>query len=271
MKLSPRFAVIAFATLALARCSHGTVSALPSAPTPVTPAITLKSLTITPVGGGTIIAGNAAEITSSGPLPSTGAVLGAFAQYSDGSGKYVDATWATSDPNVLVVTGSSLRAMNRGSATLSATIGGQTATETFNVEPNMAGTWTGKYVVEQCTAGSASIYDAICGTTPGREPGVLPIGTAAPLTFQISKNGNDLTAVTAFGELRGTITGTDRGQNFLTLKGDLKVERTTLTIVYWDSRVKTDLMEGFIGFEVRIDGLPSYAAVTAHFDQLTRR
>jgi len=263
--------VIAVATLALARCSHGTVAALPSAPTPVTPAITLKSLTITPAGGGTIIAGNAVEITSSGPLPSTGAVLGAFAQYSDGSGKYVEAKWTTSDPNVLVVSGSSLKAMSRGSASLSATAEGQTATETFNVEPTMAGTWAGNYVVDQCSAGSASMYDGICGNTPGREPGVLPVGKSAPITFQIIKNGTDLSAVTAFGELRGTITGTDRGQNFLTLKGDLKVERTTLTIVYWDSRVETDLMEGFIGFEVRIDGVPSHAQVTAHFDNVTRR
>jgi hypothetical protein len=115
------------------------------------------------------------------------------------------------------------------------------------------------------------MLDAICGNTPGRAPGMLPVGKSAPVTFQIVKTGTDLTAVTAFGEWRGTIKGTDRGENFLTLTGDLKVDRTTLTLVHWDSRVKTDAMDGFIGFEVRIDGLPSWAVVTAHFDKLTRR
>lgn len=271
MRLAPRILAMAFATLTLASCSHGTVSALPTAPTASAPAVTIRSLTITPVGGVTIIAGNAVDITSSGPLPSSGAVLGAFAQYTDGSGKYVEAKWTTSEANVLVVSGSSLKAMSRGSATLSASVEGQTATETFIVEPNMAGTWTGSYVIDQCVAGSASMEDAICAKTPGREPGLFPVGTAAPLTFQLVKNRTDLSAVTAFGELRGTLIGTDRGQNFLTLRGDLKARTTTLTIVHWDSRAKTDAMDGFIGLEVRIDGLPGWAAVTAHFDKLTRR
>lgn len=268
MAVLSRSLVVALATLAIAGCSHGTVSELPTSPTS---AIALRTLTITPVGGGTIIAGDAAEITSSGPFPATGAALGAFAQYSDGSGQYVAAAWQSSDPDVLIVDGSSLKAIGRGTATLSATAEGQTASETFRVEPNVAGTWSGNYVIDQCTAGSGSMYEVICGNTPGRQPGILPVGTTAPLTFQITKSGTDLSAAAAFGNLRGTITGIDRGQNFLTLKGDLKAEQTTLTIVYWDSRVKTDLMEGFIGFEIRIEGVPSWAQLTAHLDNVTRR
>jgi len=271
MRSLSRFVVIASVTLVIGGCSHGTVRDLPAAPTPVAPVVTIKSLTITPVGGGTMFAGGSTEITSSGPLPSSGAMLGAFAQYTDGSGKYVAASWTSSDPNVVMVVDSSLRAMGRGLATLTATAEGQTATETFKVEPNMAGTWAGNFVIDQCGAGSASMYDAVCGKTPGREPGILPIGKAAPIAFQIVKSGTDLTALSSFGELRGTITGTDRGQNFLTLKGELTGKGTTLTIVNWDSRVKTDLMEGFIGFEVRIEGLPTNAALTAHFDNVTRR
>jgi hypothetical protein len=105
----------------------------------------------------------------------------------------------------------------------------------------------------------------------GRAPGVLPIGAAPPLHLQITKSGKDLTAVAQFGELRGTLTGTDRGSNFLTFKGDLTVNRTTITLVYWDARVRTDAMEGSIAFEVRIAGVPSFAAVTAHLDKVTRR
>lgn len=268
MTLPSRYLGIAFLTLATASCAHGVVDELPTSPTAAgPPPITVTKLTITPVGGGSLIAGNAAEITASGPFPSTGAVLGAFAQNSDGSGQYVEAAWTTSDANVIAISGTRFAAVNRGTATITATAHGLTATETFTVEPNVAGTWTGRYIVDKCAAGSASMEELICG----KAKGVLQVGAAAPATFTITKDGTALSAVTAFGELRGTLTGTDRGQNFLTLKGDLKVNQTTLTLVYWDARVRTDAMEGFIGFEVRIDGVPSWAAVSAHFDSVTRR
>lgn len=265
MDLRSRLAGICVLIVVTAGCSHGTVSELPTAPS-----ITLKKLTVTPVGGGTITAGGTVEITASGPFSSATPVLGAYAQYSDGSGKYVGATWTTSDPNVIIVSDAVLKAIGRGTATLTATAQGQSASESFTVEPNVTGTWSGTYVIDTCDAGSGSTFEAVCGT-PGRARGMFPVGSAAPVTFQLAKSGNDLSAVTAFGDLRGTITGTDRGANFVTLLGTLTGNRITLTLVHWDSRAQIDVMEGFIGFEVRIDGLPSHAAVTAHFDNLTRR
>lgn len=270
MNLPSRFVGIACATLMLGGCSHGTVAQLPTGPT-AAPAVTVKRLTITPVGGGTMLAGGTSEITTSGAFPSTGATLGAFVEYTDGSGEYVEAAWTSSDPSVLVVSGSSMRAMGRGTATLTATAKGHTASETFKVEPGIPGTWAGTYVVDQCSAGSASMHELICSALPGRTPGVLPVGTAAPINFQVRQTGSDLTATAAFGEIRGTLTGSDRGQNFLTLKGDLTFDRTTITVIYWDARVKTDVMDGFIGFEVRIAGIPSLAQVTGHFVDVTRR
>lgn len=266
MRLRSRFAGISLLIVVIAGCSHGTVSALPTAPS-----VVLRKLTVTPVGGGTMTAGNTVDITPSGPLSSSAPALGAYAQYSDGSGKYIEATWTTSDANVAIVSDAVLKAVGRGTATLTATALGQTASESFTVEPNVAGTWSGTYVIDTCDAGSGSMFEAVCGNTPGRARGIFPVGTAAPVTFQLAKSGNDLSAVTAFGDLRGTITGTDRGANFVTLLGNLTGNRTTVTLVHWDSRAKIDLMEGFIGFEVRIDGVPSHAAVTAHFDNLTRR
>lgn len=270
MSLPSRFVVIACATLMIAGCSHGTVAELPTSPT-AAPAVTVRRLTITPAGGGTMLAGGTAQITTSGPLPSTGAVLGAFVEYTDGSGEYVDAAWTSSDPSVLVVSGSTMRAIGRGTATLTAAAKGHTASETFRVEPGIPGTWAGTYVVDQCAAGSASMHELICSALPGRQPGVLPVGAAAPISFQVRQTGTDLTATAAFGEIRGTLTGSDRGQNFLTLKGDLTFDRTTITVVYWDALVRTDVMEGFIGFEVRIAGIPSFAQVTGHFVDVTRR
>lgn len=271
MNLPSRFVVIACATLVTAGCSHGTTNQLPTAPTTVTPTVTVRRLTITPVGGASIIAGKSAEITSSGPFPTTGATLGAFAEYTDGSGKYVEASWTSSDPNVLVVSNGSLRGIARGSATLTATAEGHTDSEIFTVEPGIGGSWAGNYVVDSCAAGSGSMDELICNALPGRRQGVLKVGSVAPINFQITQSGTDLSATAAFGEIRGTLSGTDRGQNFLTLKGDLTVSTTTLTVVYWDARVKTDAMEGLIGFEVRIAGIPSHANVIGHFVDVTRR
>lgn len=259
------------ATLVIGGCSHGTVAQLPTAPTATTPAVTVRRLTVTPVGGGSIIAGKSAEITTSGPFPTTGAALGAFAEYSDGTGQYVEATWTSSDPSVLTVSGTSLRALKRGTATLTAAAVGHTASETFTVEPGIAGSWAGTYIVDSCAAGSGSMDELICNAVPGRRQGVLKVGSVAPINFQITQTGTDLSATAAFGEIRGTLTGIDRGQNFLTLKGNLTVETTTLTVVYWDGRVKGDAMEAFIGFEVRIAGVPSHANVTGHFLDVTRR
>ena len=113
--------------------------------------------------------------------------------------------------------------------------------------------------------------ELICSALPGRQPGLLPVGAVAPITFQVRQSGIDLTATAALGEIRGTLTGSDRGQNFLTLRGDLTLNTTTMTVFHWDSRVKTDVMEGNIGFEVRIAGIPSHAQVTGHFVNVTRR
>jgi hypothetical protein len=220
-----------------------------------------------------MIEGATAPITSSGPFPSTGATLGAFAQYSDGSGKYIEANWTSSDAKVIAVDGAAFTAKARGSATITASAEGKTAAETFIVEPGIAGTWSGTYVVDQCSAGSGAMYELMClPPNQGRSPGVLAVGAAPPLTLVINKSGgSDLTASAQFGELRGVLNGSDRGSNFLTFKGDLTVNATTLTLVHWDGRVRTDSMEGFIGFEIRIAGVPSLAQVAAHLDKVTRR
>jgi hypothetical protein len=265
----PRFTLATLMSAMLISCAHGAVTELPTSPGPVPAGVTIQRLTITPTST-TLIAGNAAQITSSGPFQPDTIVLGAFAQYSDGSSKYVPATWTSSNTQVIAIDSSTLTAVGRGTATITARAEGMTATAEYIVEPNVAGTWSGNFVVDQCAAGSGSMQELVCGDTPGHR-GVLPAGTSAPITFTIEKNGADLTARAASGDWRGVLIGTDRGQNFLMLKGDLTGNRATVTIIYWDSRVKTDLMEGFLGFEVRIDGVPSNAAVTAHFDNVTRR
>jgi hypothetical protein len=257
----------------IAGCSHGTVSQLPAAPTPTTPvatAPTVRRLIVTPTGGATLIAGSSAVITTAGEPPAGGA-LGALAQYTDNSLRYVEATWTTSNPNVVVVSGLTLRGIARGVATLTATAEGLTASETFVVEPGIPGTWTGSVVVDQCEAGSGSMQELICSAFPGRTPGLLPPGSSTPISFQMTQSGTDLTAIASLSQIRGTLTGSDRGDNYLTLKGDLFIDRTRVSVTHWDSRVKVDAMEGFVAFEVRVDGIPSLANVTAHLVGVTRR
>src|SRR6478672_4448735 len=101
MGLSSRLVAAALATLAIAGCSHGTVTELPAAPSP--PPALLRVLTVTPVGGATLLVGTSAPISSEGPIAA--GVVGAFALYSDGSTKYVKAAWTSSDPNVIAVDG----------------------------------------------------------------------------------------------------------------------------------------------------------------------
>ena len=100
---------------------------------------------------------------------------------------------------------------------------------------------------------------------------MMPVGASVPVSFLISQSGTALTATAALGQVRGTLTGTDRGGNFLTLLGDLTVDRTTLTMIFWDARVTTDVMEGVVGFEIRSAGIPSHAQVTGTFVGVTRR
>ena len=265
--LLTRFASIILASAMLTACAHGVITESPTAPGPGP--VTIRGLIVTPTTA-TMVAGNSAPITVSGPFPTDHVVIGAFAQYSDGTGKYVVASWTSSDTSVLTIDGTNVTAMRRGSATVTARAEGMTATATFTVEPTVAGTFSGNLVVDQCDAGSGSMLEVVCGNTPGHR-GTLPLGTVVPITLTIDKNGADLTATLVSSDWRGTLRGTDRGENFLTLRGDLTGNRTRVTVINWDSRVQADVMEGFIGFEVRIDNLPSNAAVTAHFDNLIRR
>jgi hypothetical protein len=261
---------LALATLMLGGCSHGALTEVPAAPTPTPLPVTVKRLIITPTGGATLIPGRTIPITSSGPLPSGGA-LGALAEFTDNSRQYIEATWTSSDPRVIVVADSTVRAVGPGTATLTATAQGHTTTETFTVEPGIPGTWAGTFVADQCSANSGSMEELICGSLPGRPRGMVPVGVPAPISFVITQSGKDLTAAAAIGDVRGTLSGIDRGENFLSLLGELAIDRTFVKFFHWDTRVKIDAMEGFIGFEVRMGGVPGIAQVSGHLVDVTRR
>src|SRR5690242_6932802 len=199
--LLTRFAGVILASAMLTACAHGVITESPTAPGPGP--VTIRGLIVTPTAT-TMIAGESAPITDSGPFPTDHVVVGAFAQYSDGTAHHVAASWTSSDTNVLTIDGTRVTAVSRGSATITARVEGMTATAVFTVEPTVAGTFSGNLVVDQCDAGSGSMKEVVCGNTPGHI-GFLPPGASVPITMTIEKNGADLSATFASGDLRGTL------------------------------------------------------------------
>ena len=257
----------ALACVVVAGCTRGVVSPdqIPTGPT-----LSLTDLTITPVGGGSLTVGGSAPIVTSGGLPSNATALGAFARFSNGSGRYVEATWTSSDESVMAVVGTTLVARARGTVTLTATFEGRSDTENFIAEGGIPGRWAGSYIVEQCSANSGSMSEVLCGA-PGRAPGIAAVGTTLPFSMEISENGTDLTAAVSFGQIRGTLTGKNRGGGFFYLEGIVEGPGGAINIVHWDTRVLRDSMEGFIAYQVRISGLPGIGAVAAKLENVTRQ
>lgn len=264
----PRCFTVALAGSLALGCTVGVSNEPLTAPTPLPPTVT--ALTITPVGGGSMLIGGATPMATSGGTPSS--VVGAFAQFSDGSGRYVEATWASSDDSVIAVDGAQLVARGRGTAMLTATFEGKSDTETFTVEGGVAGRWQGSYIVEQCSGSSGSMQEILCNPAGNNRPvGLAAVGNVLPFSLEISESGTDLTAVVSFGALSGTLTGKNRGGGFFFLQGLIEVNGGAVNIVHWDTRVVRDSMEGFIGYQLRLPNLPGFGGVAGKLVEMSRR
>ena len=257
------------AGVVVSACTRGVVESPPTAPTPPT---ILTTLTITPIGGGSLMVGSSAPIVTEGGLPPTGTPLGAFAQYSNGSGRYVEATWTSSDDNIIAIEGAQLVARARGTVTVTATFAGKSDTESFTSEGGIAGRWRGTYVVEQCVGNSGSVQEILCNPPGNQRPaGIAAVGNTLPFSLEISGNETDLTAIVSFGTIRGTLTGKNRGSGFFFLQGTIEATGGAINIIHWDTRVTRDSMEGFIGYQVRIPDLPGFGTVGAKLVEMTRQ
>lgn len=257
----------------LVSCTRGVITdeqANPVAPTPVAPTVT--KLTITPIGGGSMMLGGSAPIVSTGTSPNTVAGVGAFAEYSNGTGRYVAATWTSSDAGVVSVTNEAITAMGRGTAIVTASFGGQSDDEQFEVFGGIAGSWAGTYVVEHCSGSSGSIAEVLC-TAPntGRPAGITHVGATLPIAMELTVNGANLTGVVTFGNIRGTLTGQDRGAGYFFLQGEIENASGRLNISHWDVRVQRDEMEGFINYQLRLTNLPGIGSVGTKLATVMRR
>jgi hypothetical protein len=231
-------------------------------------------LTLTPVGGGTMLVGSIAPITTEGPLPSSGPRLGAFAQFSDGTGMYVSATWTSSDETVILIADNAFRARQTGTVTITATFNGRSDSETFQVQPGVPGLWAGTYVVQQCQANSSAMLDVLCSETGnGGRGGAFRIGSTLPITMDISQPGigPEITGTVSLGQARGTLNGMNRGAGLFSLAGDLAATGTLVSITHWDARAQQDAMEGFINFRVQFNAVTGIGEVATRLTGVTRQ
>lgn len=264
-----RFSCLFVVTAALISCTRGVTTDTPVAPTPVTPAV--AKLTITPLGGGTMPIGGSAPMATSGGMPSNGTALGAFAEYTNAPGRYVEASWTSSDDSVLSVDGTTLVARKAGTATLTATFQGQSDTEEFVVEPGIAGRWAGSYEVSQCSGTSGSMQDVLCRPASTGRAGIAPVGAVLPFSMEITGSGADLVGVVSFGQIRGELRGQERGAGFFYLTGTIAGTGGAINIAHWDTRVLRDAMEGFVTYQVRIDGLQGVGQVGTKLVNMRRQ
>jgi hypothetical protein len=260
------FLTAALTCVTVAGCMGGSggTDQIPTAPT-----LAVIDVTITPVGGASIFVGGTLPIATSGGLPTSDAALGAFARFNNGTGRYVEATWLSSDDSVIAVVGATLVVRGRGTATLTATFEGRSDTEIF-VGEGVAGSWAGSYIVEQCNANSGSMAEVLCGA-PGRAPGLAPVGSTLPLSMEIAENDTDLAAVVSFGQVRGRLTGKNRGAGFFYLQGVVEGDGRAINITHWDMRLAGQTMEGYLAYHMRIGGLPGIGEVLAKLATMTRQ
>jgi hypothetical protein len=262
-----RWVMVVLAGGVASGCTRGVVDSPPTAPSPA-----LTALTITPIGGGSLLVGSSVPLATSGTLPPNAMALGAFAQYANDSGHYVEARWTSSDDSVIVVDAGRLVARGRGSVTLTATYEGLSDTETFIAEGGVAGRWQGSYVVQECSGNSGSVQEVLCNP-PGnrRAPGLAAVGSMIPLSLDISENGGELTAAVSLGVLRGTLTGQNRGGGYFFLHGPIAAGGVAINVVRWETQVVRDTMEGFIAYEIRLPNLPGYGGVVAKLVDMNRQ
>jgi hypothetical protein len=194
------------ACVLLAACGRG---GSPTGPTsvgaPVPVVASLTSLTITASAHlSMLLIGSTQGLTANGI-------------YSDGSTRTVSANWASSNPNVLSVSSTGqLTALSAGSASISASFGGRSATSSFRALPDFEGRWGAGFCnVSGVKSGhlllSRSEGDRVYGSYNNG------IGWVGPVTGQVS--------------IDGTLTITGR------IVSDRPTQRWTADLNEWRSRL----------------------------------
>ncbi len=216
----------------------------------------MTNLTVTPNGGGRISEGAVAPV-------------GAYATFSDGNSRYVQAQWFSSNSNVIAVDSiaGTIRGIAAGVSTLTATVSGRSASAQFFVDATISGSWTGFYVVERCE-GTGSNGDFYC--TANR--GATAPGTVLPISMDLTQSGSTITGVVSFGQVRANVSGSQRSSGLFSLSGTAtSTGGPSLTITYWDAAIEQDTMNGYVSFEGRVPAYHGVAAVQTRLSNVRRR
>lgn len=248
-------------------CTPGVNTPVPTAPSPRP-----TRLTITPLGGGTMIVGNTAPLTTSGAPAANGGALGAFAEYDNGQGRYVEAAWTSSDEDVVAVVGSMLVARGTGTAMLTATFEGLSDAENFQVDGGFFGRWSGSFVVEQCGANNSSMEHVLCRPEGDGGAGLAPVGATLAIALEIPETtGEDITGRVTLGQFSGALTGRNRGNGYFSLAGQAAAPGGSITFVDWNMRATGGVMEGVFGYHLTLDGVSGTGGVGARLSNVTRQ
>ena len=262
-----RLLTLAMICLPVAGCTRGTID---SSAVPTAPSLQAIRLTITPFGGGSIRVGETAEVVTSGGLRST-AVVGAFAEFNNGSSGYVDATWSSSDDSIVAVVNNVLVPRKQGIATLTASFDGRVDTEQFLVDGAFFGRWSGTYVVEQCDADQRAMFELLCRGSGGRAA-LAPIGAVVPLELEVTEaGGDDIRGRVSVGLASGVLSGKNRGGGYFQLDGEISTAGYVIRIVEWTVGAANDQMAGVLSFEVKVDGVSGTGGVGARLANMTRQ
>lgn len=261
--------MLALAIFASSGCTRG-VGAIDDLPTAASPRAV--RLTITPTAGLHVLVGSSLPLTMSGGPPPGGVALGAFAQFNNGDAHYVNATWTSSDADVVAVANGTLTAGKRGSAVLTATFDGQTDTSDVIIDGGFFGRWTGTYTVVQCTANSGSMQDVVCRQPSTGRSGLAPAGAIIPVSIDIPETtSEDITARVTLGVTQGVLSGKNLGGGFFRLLGDLPIDGGTVSVVEWNMRGINDAMEGSAQYRITLHGLQGIGAVVLRLSNVVRQ
>jgi hypothetical protein len=183
------FAGVVVFSLALSACGEKS----PSAPTNTPPP--------TPTVTGLSIGGSADRLRTRQTQTLTATVT-----LSNGTTQAATSpSWSSNNATVASVSdGGVVTANNQGSATISVTAQGQTATAPVSVWQDYQGTWTGEYRIRVCTA---------TGNLGGAGGWCSPDGFAAGQTLPIrltltQQNGSSVSGSIELGDIVGTLAGT---------------------------------------------------------------
>jgi hypothetical protein len=163
------------------------------------------------------------------------------ATFGDGSTRTILPAWTISNPGVISVDSMGrVEGRAHGSATLTASYNGQSASKTVQVFNNYAGTWEGRYIVRACAdTGDLTDHDGgWCKAGPER------VGSVLGIAMTLVQSGSEVTGRLPCCD--GTITGIVRADGRLNLSGSVtepdfdypEIAIGTLQVGPWDSNLE---------------------------------